>query len=695
MRNLAFNPDIYGDKIAFISGDSVWEYDAKRKSFKQLISGFGVINNCRYFDHGNKIAFRAMYGESVSYSDIFSYDIESGAVERLTYLSGPSVARRMFTDIAGFTPEGNIVISTPVFQPFGSMTYLYEIRDGGRILYPLNLGPAIHIIYYKDKIYLGRNTSDMPHWKGYRGGTRGKIWAGTIETGFNKLVDLEYHISSPVIVNDRIYFIYDGGKQGQIYSVDLDGRDLRMHTNFEEYYPRHLNTDGRKIAFSMGAKIYTFDPADESIDEIPVKTLYGKLNEGVISITKNIENFDVNDDNFVSIVSRGRGIITNDNSSLSINIDENLRLRKAVFLDNNRILYVMGDKEGDTLTIFDYSNGRKYGINYNFGNIYQVTPSKDGKLIAVSNDQFELHLINTETGEARLVDKSREDIITDFDVSSDSSYLAYSFPTKRTFFGGYSQRFIRIYDIKENRTYDLTSDLSNDFSPAFSPNGEYLYFLSSRDLDPVQDKITFNFSFPFVTKPYVIPLKEGGINPMKKDVMSLQSKEDKFDLEGAKLRVQSLDIPPLDYRRIVPLEDGLILYEMPIHGEFDSYYLGVPEKGNIEFFDFSKKEVTGIRKNIVAFSVSQNRKRIIFKTADNKIALLDAGKLKSGEGSARNPNDDAKTLNTEGLTMIIEPSKEYLQMFDETWKMMRDHYWDKTKAEKISKNIYEKYRRLA
>jgi len=697
MASLAFNPDIFGNKVSFISADRVWEYDRNEKTFRELVSGFGVINNCRYYDNGKKIVFRAMYGESVNYSDIFSYDRESGSTKRLTYLSGLSVARRMFTDIAGFTPEGNIVISTPVSQPFGSMTFLYEIIEDGKVLRPLNLGPSHHIIYYKGKIYLGRNTFELPHWKGYKGGTRGKIWAGTPEEGFRKIVDMEYHISSPVILNDRIYFIYDSGKQGQICSVDLEGKDMKIHTNFNEYYPRHLNTDGNEIVFSMGGKIFIFNPTTNSLEEIPIGDLYSNPDENVIPATKNVEDFDVSDENFLAIVTRGRGIITNDSSSLSIGVDQRLRIRNVSFIGSDRVLYVIGDREGDRLAIYNLKDGKSTELNHQFGNIYHLAISKDGKLVAVSNDNFELHLLDLQTGESRLIDTSKEDMITDFDISPDSSYLAYSFPTKRTFFGGYSQRFIRVYDIKENRTYDMTSDISNDYSPAFSPDGEYLYFLSSRDLDPVQDKVAFNFSYPFVSTPYVIPLKEGALSPIKKDLLSLTAREGRVDLREASRRAQSLGIPPSDYRKIVPLEGGLLLHEVPVHGEYDSYYNGSPEKGSIRYYDLEEKKMKNIRGNIVRFAVSRSRKRIIIKRDDGKIAVSQVERIikREQDGDSSGNSEEERVIDTDSLMITTKPTQEFLQMYDETWKMMKDHYWNQKKAIEISEKVYEKYRKLA
>jgi len=82
MHNLVMNPDIFEDNIAFVSGDSLWEYDIKTGKSRKIVSETGIINNCRYYNNGRKIAFRVMYGETANSSDIFSYNRENGKIER-------------------------------------------------------------------------------------------------------------------------------------------------------------------------------------------------------------------------------------------------------------------------------------------------------------------------------------------------------------------------------------------------------------------------------------------------------------------------------------------------------------------------------------------------------------------------------------------------------------------------------------
>ncbi|MGC8574423.1 MAG: S41 family peptidase [Thermoplasmata archaeon] len=683
MHNLVMNPDIFGNNIAFVSGDSLWEYDVRNGKSKKIVSETGIINNCRYYDNGKKIAFRVMYGESASSSDIFSYDRENGKIERLTYLSGLSVARRMFTDIAGFSPDGNIIISTPAFQPFNSLTFLYEIKENGKILEPLNLGPAIHIIYYNDKIYLGRNTSEMPHWKGYRGGTRGKIWAGNKEEGFKKIVDLEYHVSSPVLLNDRIFFIYHVKNNGQICSVNLNGDDFTIHTDFRDYYPRHLNTDGKRIVFSKGGDIFIFNPENNSTEKVNIGEIYESIDEKTKNIVKSIEEFHINNEGFVGMVSRGQAFLIDENANLRVKIPDSLRIRKIHFIDVEKVIYILGGPEGDSIKIYNMMDDSITSIKQDFGNIFYLKTSKDGKITVFSNDKFELYLLDLRTSEIKLIDKSSEDMISDFDISPDSNFISYSFPIKKTFFGGYVQRFIRIYDINENRIYNLTTDISNDYSPAFSPDGNYLYFLSSRDLNPVSDKLFFNFSYPMISRPYVIPLRENGINPVEKTLRTIVPKEGSFDLENAKFRTVSMDIQSSDYRSINPTDNGLILYDVPVHGEFESYYNGASEKGILKYYDFRERKIKELKGGVISFDISPDSKKIIYRKEDLKIAIFDTEKP-----------DNEKMLNIENMSVVSRLREEYRQMFMETWKMMKDYYWNAKRGNEIANNIFEKYHRL-
>ena len=73
------------------------------------------------------------------------------------------------------------------------------------------------------------------------------------------LADLPAHFASPLIVGGRLAFISDHEGTGNIYSVALDGSDLRRHTDHEGWYARHASTDGQRIVYARGGELWLLE----------------------------------------------------------------------------------------------------------------------------------------------------------------------------------------------------------------------------------------------------------------------------------------------------------------------------------------------------------------------------------------------------------------------------------------------------
>ena len=52
----------------------------------------------------------------------------------------------------------------------------------------------------------------------------------------------------------------------------------------------------------------------------------------------------------------------------------------------------------------------------------------------------------------------------------------------------------------------MTDGRFTDTDPVFTADGLYLAFLSLRSFDPVYDAQSFDLSFPFGSRPYLVPL---------------------------------------------------------------------------------------------------------------------------------------------------------------------------------------------
>ncbi|MCY0852404.1 MAG: S41 family peptidase, partial [Thermoplasma acidophilum] len=523
----------------------------------------------------------------------------------------------------------------------------------------------------------------LPHWKEYKGGTRGKIWSGTIEKGFKKIIDLKNHISCPVIVKDRIYFITDIDGAGNIYSTDLDGNDLKKHTDFHEYYPRHLNTDGKNIVFYMGGDIYTFDPINDNVKSLDIGSVFDTDLKQSYAPSKFLEDFSMSPGDMYSIVSRGKAFIFNENVNYSIPVKSDGRVRYLRFLSKNEIALVVGDKDGDSIGIFDAGTGemkRKIGP---LGNIFSVKSSEDGKYLVVGNDNFQILLIDVSDGTIKEIDQSREGLIVDFAISKDSRFIAYSFPVKSSDLASYVQRHIKLFDTLNDKHYDVTTETANDFAPAFDADTNYLYYLSNRSLDPSTDRFTFNFGYLNITRPFVVPLKKGYVSPARNMPQDIEPEKGEYDLERLKYVSEPLPVDQADYRSITPLKDGVLLFSVPIHGEFSSYYSGQPEKGIIVKFEFKDKKVKEIKKEVVDFKISTDGSKIMFSKQDGKLYTFRMEKP-----------EEEKSLNIDAITIVSNVKEDFAEMYDEAWKLARDNYWDKEHALTVSEKIYERYRKL-
>ena len=93
---------------------------------------------------------------------------------------------------------------------------------------------------------------------------------------------------------------------------------------------------------------------------------------------------------------------------------------------------------------------------------------------------------------------------------------------------------------------DVTDGRFSDTDPVFTADGLYLAFLSRRSFDPVYDAQTFDLSFPFGSRPYLVPLAAQtpspfGPLPGGRPVSQDSSADEKDKADSAERAVVSVD----------------------------------------------------------------------------------------------------------------------------------------------------------
>jgi tricorn protease len=104
-----------------------------------------------------------------------------------------------------------------------------------------------------------------------------------------------------MLIGGRVYFVSDHEGVSNLYSVDLNGGDLRRHTDFRDFYVRNASTDGRRIVFQA-------DPAVGKAQLVKIDlTLSRKAKMAkFVDPMKHLEQFVLASGSRLAVVSRGQ-----------------------------------------------------------------------------------------------------------------------------------------------------------------------------------------------------------------------------------------------------------------------------------------------------------------------------------------------------------------------------------------------------
>ncbi|MFC9773166.1 MULTISPECIES: S41 family peptidase [unclassified Pseudarthrobacter] len=248
-------PHLHGDLVTFVAEDDVWIAPldggrAWRVSSLQL-----PARNPRFTPDGKKLVWTVVQGTA---PEVVSADVDGGGYRQLTYF-GHSTTR-----VKGFTAGGAVVVTSAFRQAESRHTHAYSVPLEGGWAEELPFGPVESVAFGPEvgderPVVVASVLSREPAWwKRYRGGTAGKLWIDTDGNGeFERLLpDLQGNFADPLWVDGRVAFLSDHEGYGNLYSVLPNGKDLRRHTDHEDFYVRHAATDGTRVIFESAGELW-------------------------------------------------------------------------------------------------------------------------------------------------------------------------------------------------------------------------------------------------------------------------------------------------------------------------------------------------------------------------------------------------------------------------------------------------------
>lgn len=704
-------PTIYGDTIVFTCEDDLWSVDVAGGAARRLTAGRGDCVYPRFSPDGASLAY---VGRDEWHPEVFVMPAGGGVARRLTYLGSELCA------VNGWTPDGaSVVFTTDARAPFLRDMNAFTVPASGGEVTPLGIGHAATIsLGAGGKIVLGRNNLDAAKWKRYHGGTAGDLWIDATGAGtFERLITVNGNPSWPMFVGDRVYFASDHEGVGNLYSCTPDGADLKRHTSHVDYYVRFPSTDGSRIVYTAGARIFVFDHASQRETEarVDAPSTTPQRARRFVEAGPYLEYYSPHPEGHsLALIARGQpyAMPNWEEGVTHLGSGSRVRYRNAEWLpDGERIVFI-DDADGFErirVTRADGSTSPDAITSEDIGRIVEMAASPAADLVAVANHRQQLLLVDCAAKTTRAVDRSPHARIADLSFSPDGRWIAYSWEQNA------DTAIIRVADTSSGEIHDVTSPLRVDRSPSFDPDGKYLFFLSTRDFNPIYDALQFDLGFPHAMRPFLVTLtKDAGspFVPKLRPVVKRRADDKKeepqstapsapvdIDFEGIASRIVGFPVEEGRYDKIAGVKGRALFTRYPVRGTLESPWLETenPPEGYLIAYDFDEQQQFQIATDLVDFRVAADHRTVVYRSG-KQLRVIDALDRSGDQGERRRaPRDPGRRSGWVDLSRVnveVDPGAEWAQMYDEAWRLQREQFWDERMTQVDWNLVHDRYAAL-
>ncbi len=162
----------------------------------------------------------------------------------------------------------------------------------------------------------------------------------------------------------------------------------------------------------------------------------------------------------------------------------------------------------------------------------------------------------------------------------------------------------------------------------------------------------------------------------------------KIDIDGISQRILALPIPARNYTNLAPGKTGILfISEGPmVVTEEDQENL----KQTLQKWDLEKRKIDKFLDEINDYAVSFNGEKILYRKGEQWL-MAGTGEPPSGSGP---PKPGEGPLKLDAMEVYVEPRAMWKQIYNETWRIERDFFYDPNHhgldLNKVSKK-YEPY----
>jgi len=691
-------PDINGDLVAFVYAGDIWTVPASGGNAVRLTSHEGLELFPKISPDGKWIAFS---GEYPGTRQIFIMPATGGVPRQLTYYNDAEIKglppRGGFDHIPlDWTNDSQKILIRANRTPYAEREGKYFLvgLDGG-LEQPLQIPDGGFGSFSPDEtsIVYTPICREFRTWKRYTGGRAQDVWIyDLVKDTAEQITDFLGTDQHPSWYKDKIYFVSDREDTPadpakpvklNIWAYDRAKKTFARMTDHREFDVLWPSGHGGSLAYENGGYIYKLNLEKGMSEKLTVNINFD--NPNTLPYFKNVGDFMSEFGNSISPTgkrvafdARGDLFTVPAKEGITYNLTRTPGFREMYPTwspDGQWIAYV-SDQTGDYEFYLLDSQGKGAPTQLTFNHKTWKFPalwSPDSQKLLIYDKNRQLQVLNIKTKVLTIIDKAQYNDVDDVEWSDDSNWVVYTKAGSNWLEG------IWVYSLTEGKSRLLLDNTYNNYSPSLSKDGQYLYFISDRDFNMNFESGFSNQEFDFVynktARIYALALtkdapklfdekndqeevKAAAAEKPKKektggkeadDKKPAQAKPLKIDFDGIAGRIMVFPLPTDQYGRVIALEDK-VLYT---------------KAGNIYLYDLKEKKSSPLLEGVGGWDLSADKKKILYSQG-NKYGIVDvAPNQKPGDG----------LLNLDGLTMKIDPVKEWNQLYHEGWRLFRDWFY--------------------
>jgi tricorn protease len=651
----------------------------------------------KFSPDGKTIAFTAQYDGN---TEVFTIPAAGGVPVRITFtatLTRDDVGDRMGPNniVMGWTRDGKYIIYRSRKQSFNDFKgQLFKVPATGGLSEQLPFSVAGSCTYSPDgtKLAFNRVFREFRTWKYYQGGMADDVWIYDFKTEQSENITTNNAQDIfPMWSGNKVFYLSDRDRTMNLFSYDLTAKTTAKVTDFKDFDIKWPSIGDESIIFENGGSLYTFGLADGKTTRLQVQVdndfLYDRKEWKDVSGSVRGADLSPNGERLI-LSARGELFNTPVKQGITRNLTNTsgVHERDAAWSPDGRLIAYISDQTGEfEIYVSDpKSLGSARPVTKNSDNyIFGFSWSPDSKSILYYDKKFNLWLANVESGKKTRIAQSEMGPINDFCWSPDSKWITFVSP-------GQGMSIIRLHSLETGKTFEVTDNWYDSRNPVFSRDGKYIVFVSARTFNPTYSNTEWNHSYQDMNKLYLVALNSETPSPFspKDDQVAVTgdtAKPAETKKPSGKETVAAIDPAGiLDRILELPVAAGNYFNLELVNDKLYYVYISSETPGmRFKVYDLSKQKETELAQNM-GYTLSANGKKMLVSQM-GKYGVID---LPSGKASI----DDQ--VNLSGLKVMVDKQAEWQQVFDETWRHMRDFFYDRNMHGVDWKSVHDKYNPL-